>query len=396
MTLCVTVTLSRGVLYYTFPVLALSVTADTDWPLLAVMAVFSLAQVVGALVGVPVGRWLDLRGPRVVMTVGAAVAALSLVGIALAPTLWGFAVAWTAAGAATAALFYPPAFAALTRWYGPWRVRALTTLTLVAGLAGTVFAPLSAALDGWLGWRGAYLVLALAVALVAVPLHALALRPPWTAVPPPSPEEEAREALRVRPVVRSRAFLALAGALTLGSFGVYAVPVNLVPMLVERGLDTGTAAWVLGVGGIGQVLGRLGYTPLNRRVGVLARSTAVLAVCALTTVLFAVVCGPVALLFAVSVLAGVGRGLFTLLQATAVSDRWGTARYGVLNGLVNAPAAVAMALAPGAGTLLAGLLGGYPALFVLLTAVVAVGAVLALGSRPRAREAVCPGAPEDS
>jgi len=38
-------------------------------------------------------------------------------------------------------------------------VQALTTLTLVAGLASTVFAPLAAGLDDWLGWRDAYLVL---------------------------------------------------------------------------------------------------------------------------------------------------------------------------------------------------------------------------------------------
>ena len=58
-----------------------------------------------------------------------------------------------------AGMLYPPAFAALTRWGGDRRVRALTTLTLVAGLASTVFAPLAAGLDDWLGWRGAYLVL---------------------------------------------------------------------------------------------------------------------------------------------------------------------------------------------------------------------------------------------
>ena len=43
-----------------------------------------------------------------------------------------------------AGVFYPPAFAALTGWYGPDRVRALTALTLAAGFASTIFAPLTA------------------------------------------------------------------------------------------------------------------------------------------------------------------------------------------------------------------------------------------------------------
>ena len=52
-----------------------------------------------------------------------------------------------------AATFYQAAFAALTRWYGPRRVRALTTLTLAGGLASTVFAPITAALAAAVGWR---------------------------------------------------------------------------------------------------------------------------------------------------------------------------------------------------------------------------------------------------
>ena len=398
MTLCVTVTLSRGVLYYSFPVLALPITADTGWPLVATTAAFSLAQIVAAVAGIPVGRWLDRYGPRTVMTLGAAVAAPALAGIALAPDLWSFAAAWLVAGATMAALSYSPAFVALTRWYGPDRIRALTTLTLVAGLASTIFAPLAAALDGWLGWREAYLVLAAVMLVVAVPLHALALRLPWPPGSADRSEDAARECGGVRSVVCSRAFLVLTGALTLGAFGAYAVPTNLVPLLVERGLDTNVAAWVLGAGGIGQLLGRLAYGPLHRRTGVRACSVTVLATCAFTVMLFAAVPGPVAALFAVSVLAGTGRGLFILLQATAVSDRWGTAHYGTLSGVLHTPATVAIALGPGAGTLLAEFLGSYPELFALLAATAATGTALASGSCPprrsHPRESACPGSPE--
>ena len=66
---------------------------------------------------------------------------------ALAHSRW-FVAAWIAAGVAMGAVLYQPAFAALTRWYGPRHVGALTILTLVAGLASTVFAPLTAALAG--------------------------------------------------------------------------------------------------------------------------------------------------------------------------------------------------------------------------------------------------------
>lgn len=38
-------------------------------------------------------------------------------------------------------LLYQPALAVISLWYGPSRVRPLTILTLVAGLASTIFAP---------------------------------------------------------------------------------------------------------------------------------------------------------------------------------------------------------------------------------------------------------------
>ena len=58
-------------------------------------------------------------------------------------------------------------------------MRALTTLTLVAGLASTVFAPLASALDDLLGWRAAYLVLLAGLVVVTVPLHWWGLDHPW-------------------------------------------------------------------------------------------------------------------------------------------------------------------------------------------------------------------------
>ena len=82
-------------------------------------------------------------------------------------------------------------------------------------------------------------------------------------------------------------------------------------------------------------------------------------------------------------LTGAARGVFTLLQATAVTDRWGASHYGRLSGVLSAPALLATALAPWAGSALAAALGGYPLLFVLLAGVPGCGALLAIGSVPR-------------
>ena len=269
-TLCVTQVTSWGILYYAFPVLSGRISAATGWSPPALTAAFSAGLVVSAVAGVGVGRWIDRHGPRGVMTLGSVVAVLAVVAIAVAPTLPVFVGAWLVAGVAMAGVLYPPAFAALTRWYGPRSVGALTVLTLAGGFASTIFAPITAALADHLDWRGVYLVLAGVLAVVTIPAHAVGLRRPW-----PQVAETSATGQRPRDILTSRPFIALAAALALAACASHAAVVNLVPLLTERGIGIGVAAVILGLGGAGQVLGRLGYAPLHRRLDVRSRTVAV-------------------------------------------------------------------------------------------------------------------------
>ncbi|MFD5106323.1 MFS transporter [Streptomyces cinereoruber] len=377
--LCATQITSWGVIYYAFPVLNPEITAATGWSGTATMAAFSLALVVSGITGIRVGKIIDHRGPRTVMTAGSAAGVLSLVLVAAAPNLLVFFTGWLLAGLAMAATFYQPAFAALTRYFAPDHVRALTIVTLAGGLASTVFAPLTAALADHLTWRTTYLVLAAILAAITIPAHALALRAPW----PPAPPTPTDVVSTPHEVVRSRPFLLLALAFLLSAFAMYAAVVTLVPLLLERGYTTAQAAWALGLGGAGQTLGRTLYAALARRTNATTRTVVLIALGAVTTAAFAVTPGPYGLLITVSVLAGVVRGNLTLLQATAITDRWGTTHYGRLSGILSAPAQTASALAPFAAALLAPPLGGTPALFALLAALGAAAALVALGTTVR-------------
>jgi MFS family permease len=373
--LCFTEITSYGVLYYAFPVMATQISATTGWSILSITAGFSGAQLVAALVGIPVGHHLDGRGPRVVMTLGSSLAVVATVAIALAPSLPLFIAAWLLAGVAMGAVFYPPAFTVLTRWYGPRRVEALTWLTLAAGLASTVFAPLTAQLMEQWGWRHTYLILAGVLAVVTVPAHWWGLRAPWPE--PPVDWSEIRSTEVPRRVARSLPFATITIALSLASFAAFAAVMNLVPLLLERGLDTGTAALALGLGGAGQVAGRLGYPLLSRHIEVRARTVLILTTSALTIALLGLLTSAIVLIVA-SIGAGITRGLLTLVHATAVSDRWGTAHYGRLTGLLSAPVTVCIALAPWAGAGIADLTGGYGRAFVAIAVIGAAGAVFGL------------------
>ncbi|CCG02771.1 MFS transporter [Blastococcus saxobsidens] len=386
---------SWGVLYYAFPVALVTITADTGWSETATTGAFTVGLIASALAGIPVGRWLDRFGPRPVMTTGSVLAAAAIASIALSPGLSWFFAAWLVAGVAMSAVLYQPAFAALTRWYGPHRVRALTALTLVAGLASTVFAPLTSLLLEQLSWRDTYLLLAGVLAVVTVPLHLVALDLPWTDTRSTahlttddeagSPESDRA----VRAVLTSRAFWLLSGGLTLTAFGLYATSVTLlIPLLTERGMSASLAATTLGLLGAGQLLGRLGYAPLSARTAPATRAVVIVAASAAAIGLLAAVPGPAWALIAVAVLVGAVRGAGTLLQATVVAEEWGPARYASLAGAFAAPITAAAALAPFGGAAVADVVGSRTGALTALACMVALGAVFVVAAhRVRGPEA---------
>jgi MFS family permease len=374
--LCVTEITSWGVLYYAFTVLSGEISADTGWSAPAVTAAFSAGLVISALVGIPLGRWLDRVGPRWIMTAGSVLGPLAVVAVVVAPSYVWFAAAWAVAGVAMSAVFYAPAFAALTRFFGTDAVRALTVLTLVAGFASTVFAPLTAALSAQMSWRQTYLVLALVMAMITIPAHFFGLRRPWP------PVMSNRKVVSPTHTARSGPFIALVAAFALSGLASYGVIANLVPLMGQRGISTGAAATALGLGGAGQVLGRLFYGTLVRRVGVVSRTVVIMAGVAVTTALLGLFSSYAALLV-VAIGAGVMRGIMTLLQATAVTERWGATHYGHLSAFLNAPVMIATAVGPFVGAALANLLGGYAEMFMTLGAIAAAGALLAAATRAR-------------
>ncbi|MFI9534389.1 MFS transporter [Nocardia fusca] len=370
--LCLTQISSWGILYYAFPVLSASITADTGWSTPTITAAFSLGQFATALTGIPVGAFIDRAGPRRVMTAGSVLGVSALIAIATAPNLIVFYLGWLAAGVAMGAVLYPPAFAALTRWWGTQSVTALMILTLAGGLASTVFAPVTAALDAHTEWRAAYLVLAVVLAVLTVPVHWFGLRAVWP--DPPAPVSAAHD--DHSGIARSPRFAALVVVMCLAAFASFAGIFNLVALLREQGFSPGLAATALGLGGAGQVLGRVGYLPLSLYTGVTTRTVLVLFALAASTALLGLV-SAVVVSIGVAIGAGLVRGIFTLIQATAITDRWGATHYGRLNGLLSAPVVIVSALAPWAGTVLSAWTGSYANAYLVLGVIAALAAAIA-------------------
>lgn len=370
--LCITQTTSWGLLYYSLPVAVDPISQDTGWSHTTITAALSLGLVISAVAGLRVGKILDRQGPRQVMTFGSLMGTLGLVLVAWSPNLPMFFLAWAVIGLAQSAVLYPPAFVVITRWYGPQRVGPLTTLTLVAGLASTIFAPIVAYLIDQTGWRLSYVIFASILAAITVPLHARFLNSTWTPNPDPNPTTTETTSAKPDTVTRTPRFIILQIVMAVATFTLLAVTINLIPLLMERDMTYSMAALTLGLVGTGQVLGRLGYAPLDRLTTARHRTGIILTAGALALWALAVLPGPHWLLIIVAILAGSARGCHTLLQATAVSDRWGTTNFGHHNAVFTAPMTALGALAPVAGPALANLLGGYPVMALVMAALLTI------------------------
>ncbi len=368
---------SWGILYYGLIVAAPAIADETGWPLTGVMLAFSAGLVVSAAAGVVVGRWLDDRGPRLVMTTGAMVAAAGLVVVSAAPNLGVFGLGWVLCGVAQAAVLYQAAFTVITRRYGDRRRGPMTILTLAGGLASTVFAPIVATLLSVTDWRAAFLLLAVALAVITVPLHWCFLEREWPPVPALRSDEHEHT---VRSVLRTRRFWLLEASVIAITIALFSVTLAVIPLYLEKGLSYELAAWALGLLGAGQVVGRLLYAVIPHRIPPWVHLVVVAMLAAILLVLMAIVPGPPWLLVVIGVAAGAVRGGQTLVQASAVADRWGTRNYGAINGVFAAPITVTAALAPTIGPVVANAVGSYAVMAGVMAGIAVLAAFLARGS----------------
>ena len=368
--LSITQTVSYGILYYAFAAFLVPMQEGLGFSAAQLTGAFSLAILVSAVAGIAVGRWLDRRGPRMLMTAGSVAATLLVLAWSRVDGLLAFYLLWAGIGVAMALVLYEAAFTVLAKQFADTarRRRAMTTMTLVGALASFVFVPLAQALIDAYGWRDALVVLAFILGAVTIPLHALTLP---AEAPPPAPAVGHAPA---GAVLRSRPFWVLAAAFVLARFAAVAVMVHAIPFLLERGYGAAFAAFAVGLVGIAQIPGRILFAPLAARVSSAATTAAVFALVAAGIALVVAVPAS-ATIVAGLVLLGMGNGMATLARATVIAERYGQAAYGTIGGVSASAVTVAGAAAPVAAALVAAAIG-YAGLLWLLAGLAATAAVL--------------------
>lgn len=358
----VTQTIGYGVLYYAFSVFLVPMTRELHATGAQIAAALTGAVLTTAICAPLIGRWLDARGARALMTSGSILGTAAVLAWSRVQTLPQLYAVFLAIGVASAMVLYEPAFAVIVRWFdGQARANALLTLTIVAGFASSIFLPLTGLLVAEYGWRTALIVLAVGYGVAAIPLHALVLRhrQDRAAVAQPG-----RRADLVKEAVRGRPFRLLVVAFTAHGGATAVIGVLLVTYLIDLGHPPVLAATVAGLLGVMSVTGRLVTTGLRRRWAAARIAACVFAVQGVAALLLPVAGVTVPGAIGCVILFGIGFGVGTITLPHLLADQYGTAAYASLAGRVAffsitheavAPlAAVALAQATGYTWVMAG------------------------------------------
>lgn len=371
--LAVTQTVSYGVLYYAFSVLIEPMERELGWSRAETTGAFSLALLLSGAAAVPVGRFIDRHGARALMSAGSLGGALLVLAWSQVQTLWAFYLVQAGIGLVMALVLYEVAFTVLAVWFRRERAKAMLVVTVMAGLASTIFVPLATLLSEAYGWRGALQVLALVLAATTLPLHVLVVRrhPRGLGLGPdgssPQVAHEVREvSVTPRDALRTPTFWWLSTAFALDRLALVAVAAHSVPMLLERGDPPARVAAAVGAVGLMQVAGRLLFAPSTRGVSLAALTGLTFSVRALALLSLLLIPGGAGLwLFAG--LFGIANGASTLARAALTADLYGSAHYGAISGSITALVALVQAAAPLGVGLLHDASGRYePVLWVLV------------------------------
>lgn len=333
-----------GVSYYLIGGFGAAMVADLGWSRDVVYGGFSVSLLATGLSSPWVGRMIDRRGGREVMAIGSVVLAVGCLALAASRNLTTYYGAWIVLGLAMRLTLYDAAFAALARLDGPAAGRPISQITLLGGLASTVFWPIGDALARSLGWRGAVVVYA-GFALATLPLH-LSIPRGRFGESHKNLSNESRGPRAISPSDRLIAGGLYALIASMASILNSGMSAHMIGILSGLGLAAAASVWISALRGVGQSLSRLAEVLFGRKFDPIALNlgAALLLPIGFVVGLFSNEYASAALFFAFCY--GAGNGILTITRGTLPLVLFDHRTYGTVVGRLLAPSFLLSAGAP--------------------------------------------------
>jgi MFS family permease len=340
-----------GTTLYALGVLGKPIVADTGWSQSLVFGGLTVGLLVSSVVSTFVGRMIDQRGGRAVMSIGSILTTVGLVALSQVTDAYAYLAVWAFLGLAMRMSLYDAAFAALVQVTPSRGRRAISYLTLFGGLASTVFWPIGHELNAIYGWRATLLIFAAINLAVCLPLN-------WFGLARRETEEQAE---RVRAAAGSatpeaplegaaRSIAMVLFSLIVAASAVVfgAMAVHLVPMLEATGLAGGVAVTIASLKGIAQVVGRIWDLTLVRSWHPIDVGRVSIFFMPLSFAVLMLGGASFWLALTFTLLFGISNGLVTIMRGAVPLALFGPKGYGAVLGILATPYLLLAAVAPAA------------------------------------------------
>lgn len=341
---------------------------DLGWSRAETSLPYSVYVLGYMLLSVVTGRATDRFGPRVVITIGAALLGLGWGLSALVTERWHLHLTLGCIAALGMSVTWVPCNATVARWFVRRRGYAVGIASSGTSFGNFIVPAIAAPLIAAFGWRIALATLAVACALLMMVAARFMLRDPEShGLSPdgdPLPAVTAPVAgVSLREAMRAETFWLLTAIYVVTWLAVFMPFVHAVAMAEDLGYSKPAAASVLSAIGIGGVLGRLCSGALMDRLGHFPTLLAIFALQVASFVLFA--CATrLPLLWFAAALFGFAYGGGVTALAPLCSALYGRAHVASIVGAIFALTALPSAAGPWIAGWLYDATGGYaPALW---------------------------------
>ena len=251
-----------GIAFYTFGVFIVPLVTAFGWTRGQVSIAASF-MILGTAITAPIiGSIIDRLGAQRVALISMVLVALGYFALTQSSgSIALFYASWlmiALVGGGTTPVVWTRA---VNMWFDRGRGLALGLALAGSGVA-SIFAPvLTNSMIKAYGWQGAYAGLGLFILLVSIPVVALLFKEKTRDGVGTQASAHASDhltGLSLDEARRTTAFWKIAGGFFLVAAVIAALIINLIPLLIDRGLAQGDAAQVAGVMGIAVLLGRVG------------------------------------------------------------------------------------------------------------------------------------------
>ncbi len=343
-----------GTTYYMPSVLAPALTRDLGLDPTGIYLGVTIMVAIGGLAAPTAGRLLDAHGAARFMPLAPLAIGCGHLLVAAAPSPTTWYLAWILHGIAMPFGLTLAATTFLTRLSAADARRTIGIMTLLVGFAPSAFWPLTALLEAWFDWRGTLVCYGLLELAVLLPLQ-IRLGRAWSdrgpapavdAATHSSVDSEAPTAPMLTGATRTIAITAMVVAFTAQGFASWGLPLHVIRLFEDLGLDHATAVTVAAASGAATIGARTLEVIFGHRLHPLTTTGLAIMVLSPMLALLGSPLDPLMSAWIFIVVWSGANGILAVLRMTLPLSLFGAAAYGTLVGRMSLPQNLVFAASP--------------------------------------------------